>query len=191
VLANGVDPPSVSPGRRAVLVSTARAVGTTALVLVLYFTLPFDRDLEPSVVLVLVAGVAVLVAVIALQVAAIVRAAHPGLRAIEALATSVSLFLVVFSLSYVLMSTYDAQSFTQPLTRLDALYFAITVFATVGFGDIVARTQPARILVTVQMAGDLIVLGLGLKIIVGAVKVGQSRRSAGVPAGTVRRRSSR
>jgi voltage-gated potassium channel len=190
VLANGVDPPLLSPGRRAVLVSTARAVGSTAVVLVLYFTLPFDQALEPSVVVVLLGGLAVLLAVIVLQVLAILRAAHPGLRAIEALASSVSLYIVLFSLSYVLMATSDQQSFTQPLSRLDALYFAVTVFATVGFGDIVARTQPARILVTVQMAGDLIVLGLGLKIIIGAARVGQSRRSAGVPAGTVRRRSS-
>ena len=32
-------------------------------------------------------------------------------------------------------------SFTQPLDHTTALYFTVTVFATVGFGDIVAATD--------------------------------------------------
>jgi voltage-gated potassium channel len=37
------------------------------------------------------------------------------------------------------------------MTHTDALYFTVTVFATVGFGDITARTDTARLLVTVQI----------------------------------------
>ena len=56
------------------------------------------------------------------------------------------------------------------------LYFTVTVFSTVGFGDITAKTETAR-LVTGQMIADLIILGLAIKIIVGAVKRGQQRQT--------------
>ena len=51
--------------------------------------------------------------------------------------------------------------------------------APVGFGDITAKTETARLVVTVQMVADLIVLGLGIKVIVGAVTRGRQQRPAG------------
>ena len=60
-----------------------------------------------------------------------------------------------------------------PLTRTDSLYFTVTVFATVGFGDITATSQTGRLLVTAQMILDLIVLGLGIRVFLGAVQRGQ------------------
>ena len=74
------------------------------------------------------------------------------------------------------MTTMSASNFTQPLTRTDALYFTVTVFTTVGFGDITAKTEAARLVVTCQMITDLIVLGLGIRVIVGAVRRGLQRR---------------
>jgi voltage-gated potassium channel len=69
-------------------------------------------------------------------------------------------------------------SFTQPLTRTDSLYFTVTVFSTVGFGDITAKAEPARIILIVQMLGDLALLGAGIRVLLGAVRRGQERRSA-------------
>jgi hypothetical protein len=40
------------------------------------------------------------------------------------------------------------------LTRTDALYFTVTVFSTVGFGDITAKTETARLVVTGQSCPD-------------------------------------
>ena len=60
-------------------------------------------------------------------------------------------------------------SFTAPLSRTDALYFTVTVFSTVGFGDITAKAETARLVVTGQMIADLVILGLAIKAIVGAV----------------------
>ena len=51
----------------------------------------------------------------------------------------------------------------------------VTIFSTVGFGDISAASEAARVLVTVQMILDLIVLGLGIRILVGAVDVGRQK----------------
>ena len=70
------------------------------------------------------------------------------------------------------MSYANPGAFTEPMDRTDAIYFTVTVFATVGFGDIAPVTTSARVVVTLQMVGDLLVLGVLLQAIVGAVKLG-------------------
>jgi hypothetical protein len=52
------------------------------------------------------------------------------------------------------------------------LYFTVTVFATVGFGDITATTELTRALVTGQMVSGIVIVGLGARIIVDAIKQG-------------------
>ena len=88
----------------------------------------------------LVIGLVVLIGLVAFQVRSIIASPFPGLRAIEALATSVPLFVLLFAAAYVVMATISASSFSQPMTRTNALYFTVTVFTTVGFGDITAKT---------------------------------------------------
>ena len=53
----------------------------------------------------------------------------------------------------------------------------MTVFSTVGFGDIVPRSEAARVVLMVQMLGDLALLGAGARILLGAVRRGQQRRT--------------
>jgi voltage-gated potassium channel len=120
----------------------------------------------------MIIGLAALAAMTAYQVSAILRAAHPAVRALEAIATTVPLFLVLFAATYFLMSQTNSGNFNVPvLTRTDSLYFTVTVFATVGFGDISPASQVARLVVTAQMILNLIVLlGLGVRLIVGAVQ---------------------
>ena len=82
------------------------------------------------------------------QVRWILRSRFPDLRAVEALATSIPLFLLLFASTYVVLAAISASDFSEPLTRTDALYFTVTVFSTVGFGDITAKTEAARLVVT-------------------------------------------
>ena len=97
----------------------------------------------------------------AYQLTAVSKARYPAIRAIEALAMTVPLFLLLFAANYFLMAQADLGNFNvDSLTRTDALYFTVTVFATVGFGDITATSQAARVVVTAQMILDLFVLGL-------------------------------
>ena len=65
-----------------------------------------------------------------IQVRSIIRSPYPGLRAIESLAVSVPLFLLLFAATYVVLSTLSARNFGVHLSRTDGLYFAVTVFAT-------------------------------------------------------------
>jgi voltage-gated potassium channel len=67
------------------------------------------------------------------------------------------------------MATMSASNFGGRLTHTDGLYFAVTVLSTVGFGDITAKTEAARLMVTGQMVADVVILGLAIKIILGAV----------------------
>jgi voltage-gated potassium channel len=53
----------------------------------------------------------------------------------------------------------------------------VTVFSTVGFGDIAPRSEPARVVLIVQMLGDLAVLGAGVRVLLGAVRRGRQRRT--------------
>jgi voltage-gated potassium channel len=107
--------------------------------------------------------------------------------AIEALATSVPLFLLLFAGSYVVMSAMSDSNFDMRMTHTDGLYFTITVFSTVGFGDITPKTQAARLLVTGQMIADLVVLGLAVKVIVGAVSRRRADADGVQPADETRR----
>ena len=153
-----------------------RAAGSTVALVVIYYLLPLNHSSTWAAVAMLVTGLVVFTGLVAFQVYSIVRSPFPGLRAVEALGTSVPLFLLLFSATYVVMATMSASNFSQPLTRTDAVYFTVTVFATVGFGDITATTEAARLVVTGQMIADLVIIGLGVRVIVGAVQRGRQRR---------------
>ncbi len=115
-----------------------------------------------------------LAGVIIWQIGAIERARYPAIRATQSLAVTTPLFLLIFAANYYILSADDAATFTESLSRSDALYLTVTIFATVGFGDISAQTESARLFVTVQMLLDLVVLGLGLQVFLGAVKRGKA-----------------
>jgi len=164
--------------RRRVLRSLLRATLTTTVLVVLYYQLPLTGALDASTVALLLVGLGLFAGVIAWQVRAILRSRYPGLRALEALAAAIPLFLLVFAAAYVKLADATPQAFSEPLTRTDALYFTITVFSTVGFGDITPVATTARLTTMVQMLGDLLVVGLVLRVMLDAVREGRERRAA-------------
>jgi hypothetical protein len=115
-------------------------------------------------------------AVVGIQVPAIVRAKHPIFRAVESLALLIPLYLLIFARIYLSNSLNDPSGFSRPLDHATALYFTVTVFATVGFGDIVAQTNSMRLLVTLQMLLNLVVLGLVIRLLTSAARRGVARR---------------
>jgi hypothetical protein len=153
-----------------------RAAVSTAALVTIYYMLPLNHSVRWLAITMLVIGLTALSGLIAFQVRSIVASPYPGLRALEALATSVPLFVLLFASTYVVMAAISAGSFSQPMTRTNALYFTVTVFATVGFGDITAKTEAARLVVTAQMIIDLIILGIGARVILGAVTRARQRQ---------------
>jgi len=163
---------------RFVLLAALRALLSTAAVVTVYYYLPLDRSAIWAAIAMLIAGLVLFVVLIAFHVRVITRSRFPGVRAVEALAISIPLFIVLFASTYFVMERLTAASFGVPLTRTDALYFTVTVFSTVGFGDIAAKTQAARLVVTGQIMADLVFVGVGIRLIVGAVGRGQARRDS-------------
>src|SRR4249919_981706 len=166
------------PRRRVLVLSLLRALASTIALVAVYYLLPLDESSIGILVLILTIGLVGLVGLVTFQVRSIARSRFPGLRAVEALATSIPLFLLLFAATYFILGRFSAGSFSEPLTRTDALYFTVTVFATVGFGDITATTEGARALVTGQMVAGIVIVGIGARIIVDAVKHGRHQQPA-------------
>ena len=163
---------------RMVVLTLLRAVGSTIGLVAIYYLMPLDPSSLGVTVGLLAFGLVALAGLIVFQVRSIIRATHPAMRAVGALSTSVPLFLLLFAATYYVMGGISEANFNEPLTRTDALYFTVTVFATVGFGDIVATTAGARVVVMGQMVAGIVIIGLGARIIVDAVKRGQQRQPA-------------
>jgi hypothetical protein len=126
----------------------------TGLVIVCYFVLPLSSGVTTTTALFLLAGLLGLCGLLVWHLRSILRSPYPRVRAVTALATTVPMFLVLFATAY----------------------YTITVFATVGFGDITPITQSARAATTLQMIGDVILVGLVAQVIVGAMRRGVRRQ---------------
>ena len=173
--------PMPAQWRRAFAIAAVRGLSATTILTVAYFSLPLERLATLPFVAIVIGGVVILTAITVYQVGSILRAAHPAAKAIEAVTLTGPLFLLLFASTYFLMSQADAGNFNlSGLTRSDTLYFTVTVFTTVGFGDIVATRHSARALVTVQMILDLILIGAVIRVFVEAVRV--ARRSPATPS---------
>jgi voltage-gated potassium channel len=163
--------------RRLILWAALRCLLVAAVLVILYYVLPLDRPWDTDTTVRMLVGLLLFAGVMVWQVRTIAGARYPGIRAAEAFGLIIPLYLVLFASTYFLMQRASSASFTQPLTRTDALYFTVTVFSTVGFGDITAKSEPARIVLIVQMLADLALLGTGVRLLLSAVQRGRERRS--------------
>lgn len=141
---------------------------------VIFFTLTLVPD-TPNGMFAIPLGLAILAVVFYIwffkrQLAGVYKARFPTLRAAEALVLVAAMFLAVFAMIYVMISLNDTAAFTEELSPFNSYYFALTVLATVGFGDITPVTTLARSVTMVQMALDLVFVAVLLRIIGGAAK---------------------
>ncbi|WP_020548343.1 potassium channel family protein [Embleya scabrispora] len=165
-------------GRRRMVLALLRGALSATLLLVLYYVLPLDRRLDLVAEVGLIVGLLAFVALVAWQIDAIMRADRPRLQAVEALSVSLPFLLVLFAATYFLIGSDRVDAFTEPMNRTDALYFTITVFSTVGFGDIAPTSETARVVAMIQMLVDLVALGVIGRVVLGAVRIGLRRRSS-------------
>jgi voltage-gated potassium channel len=164
------------PSRRDVIASLARIGLGTAVLFGAFALAPLDFRGRDVLWVGLAASVALPILVLGLQILAVARSPYPRLRAVEAVAISFPLLVCLFASTYYAMGRAYPASFNETLTRTDALYFTVTVFATVGFGDIVAGTDSMRLLVTLQMLLNLVVFGLVFRLLISAARRGVARR---------------
>src|SRR6266496_2670750 len=167
----------VARRRRLIFRAVLRSLLVTTMLVVLYYLLPLDQPWDTDSAVRLLIGLLIFVGITVWQVRAIAGSRYPAIRAVETLGFVVPFYLLLFASTYFVMERASGASFTQPLTRTDALYFSVTVFSTVGFGDITAKSETARVVLIVQMLGDLALLGAGARVLLGAVSRGRQRRS--------------
>nr|QIY76035.1 two pore domain potassium channel family protein [Streptomyces sp. RLB1-33] len=166
--------------RRVTLLAFVRILATSLSLVALYYLAPLHQLKELSVPVPAALSVALLLlaGVVAWQVLAITRADYPAIRAVEALSVTTPLFLLLFAAAYFILAQDNPANFSShTLTRTEALYFAVSTFTTVGFGDITASSEAAHLIVTAQMLLDLLVLGLGFRLFFGAARTGDSQLS--------------
>ena len=164
------------PSRRTLVAAAVRAGASVVAAVVAYYLLPLNGSLSVTAGAGLLLALAAFVTFGVAQVKSVVHSAYPGIRAVQVLAVLIPVFILTFAAYYYVVARQDPSSFSDRLTRTDALYFTVTVLSTVGFGDITARSQPARIAVTVQMVADLAVLGVLVRTAARAVAHGWERQ---------------
>jgi voltage-gated potassium channel len=88
--------------------------------------------------------------------------------------------VICFALIDYAITRSDETQFAGLQTRTDALYFAVTTLATVGFGDVHAQGQLARQVVTVQMVFNVVVLASAARVLTrGISQRSRTSRRAG------------
>jgi hypothetical protein len=168
--------------RRAMLRSAAIIALSWVVILGAFFLVPIGHESSVRAVLRLGADIALIGGLIAWQIRRISVAELPELRAIEALGIIIVVFLVAFSAIYESLSHENPLMFTERLDQVRSLYFTISVFSTVGFGDITPHSNEARMIVSAQMLLDLALIGAGVRLILNAAK-SSFTTAAGATAG--------
>lgn len=148
---------------RLIVLAGLRSLGVVAATLLVYALIPIRQETAKLVGLLAVAGLVMVGVVFVRQMGRISRSPRPVMAAVEALCLVFGMFLTLFAFAYVSLSSSDPGAFTQPVNKVAGVYFSVTVLATVGFGDIAASTDFARLIVTTQMVLDLVLIGVAVK----------------------------
>ncbi|MDV6270542.1 potassium channel family protein [Rhodococcus globerulus] len=163
--------------RRLIAGAILRPVLTVVALGCAYFLLPWTDAHTVSAFALLVAGGVAVLGVAAWQIKRILNSDVPALQAVEAASVVVPTYLLIVSMTYFAVAGADPTSFTEPLSRMGALYFSLSVFSTVGFGDIAAKTDLARALVSLQIVCNLVLIGFGVRFVIAAVSWSKEHRT--------------
>ncbi len=154
-------------------------------ILSIYIVIPEPTGEDPPwLVFFTIVVVALLYVVVAFRlVLRIHRSNHPLRTGIVALSVMVTAMVAIFSLTYLSLSIADPANFNQPLDKISAMYFTMTILSTVGFGDIVATSHAGMIAVMVQMAVGLTLLTGLARVLVTAARTAAKKRQQEVEEG--------
>jgi hypothetical protein len=133
----------------------------------------------------LLGGITLLAWAIVRQAQRVVRAG-PGddSARLDGLLLLVVVVLAVFAAGYLALERADGGQFESLSTKTDALYFAVSTLATVGFGDVHAAGQLARGLVTLQIVFDLVFVASLVSLITGQIRSRAAIRQAAAGLGS-------
>jgi hypothetical protein len=155
-----------------------RATGFIVVLSAIYLFLPLNQSaVTTAAVIVLCSiGLAVFVVIFLRRLRAITLSPHPYVTGGEALVEVLAVFIAVFAMIHLAIADATAGAYTEPLDRVAAVYFSVTVLTTVGFGDIAPVSSGARIATTIQMIVDLFLLAVAARVILGVARRSKERR---------------
>jgi voltage-gated potassium channel len=101
--------------------------------------------------------------------------------ALQTLVVMIELVVVVFAYAFYLLENSRPGEVSGLQTRTDSLYFTLSTMTTVGFGDIHAAGQSARVLVMIQLFFNIVFVGAAATIMTDRIKerVAARRRASG------------
>jgi len=151
---------------RVVLWATLRSLVAAAVLIAIYALLPIGTIEGAWVGIRIAVAGTITLATVLWSVHSVNRSALPLPRAMEALVVTVFVTMAAFATAYLNLSAHNAESFSEPLDKVSALYFTVTTLATVGYGDITPKTETAQISVMIQMVVNVAVVGTAVKVII-------------------------
>lgn len=148
------------------------------LAVFLYFVVPASPRLPAEAIalraLAAVAALAVLAFAIVWQVRMTMQ---QGLdRRVDGLVVSLVIVVLGFAMGFYLLNAQDPEQLEGLATRVDALYFTMSTLTTVGFGDVHATGQAARIMVVVQMAFNLVFVATAAAVLSARIRAAATKR---------------
>ena len=152
---------------------------TLASAVVFFYFVPIDiKGAHPfREIIVFIGALAVLIWLIVRQLVKQMGAGpDPGVR-VRSLITLLYPVVVLFALTYYVIQVHSPQQFDGIVTRTDSLYYTVVTLGTVGYGDVHAVGQLAKVVTIVQVAFDLVVIGALISVASSRFQVVPTRRS--------------
>jgi hypothetical protein len=156
----------------------AEGVGFVIGLVILYYALPFDGRLW---FVGIACGAAVLVGIVPLgvrQTRIILASNHPVADTARAMMVLVTVVVLSFASCYYAIELHAPAQIAGLETKTDAVYFAVVILGTVGFGDIVPTGQFARVATTVNILFNIALVAATVRLVTWAAgqRVGSLRR---------------
>ena len=150
-----------------------RLLCIAALLTVGYYLLPGHGRLTAlSWTAVFVPGIVVLAVLLLFLVGGLLRTG-PDVR-LQSLFVLLLVTVFFFAEAFYLLARMPGQV-VELRTKTDALYFTLTTLSTVGYGDVHAVGQLARVAVIVQIVFDLSFLGTAVAVASGIIRTRAAR----------------
>lgn len=150
--------------------------------LLAFYTVPVNTQASAeraaiSVALTLL-GIAVLAWTIVTQLK---RQLHRRSEDVHTLVLLLVLVAIVFALGFYILEEHYPGQLQGLATRTDALYFTMSTLTTVGYGDVHATGQIARVLVILQLTFNAVFVGALVSTVAGIIRsrapqLGEGRR---------------
>ncbi|MFI9643148.1 potassium channel family protein [Micromonospora sp. NPDC051925] len=157
-----------------------------ALLLTSYFLVPLEPDPNGLRLALRAAGTLLLISVVTFLVTRQVSrqlgtgapVGEAEVRSLSRLVVALVAGLLAFALADYVVAGSGPGQFVGLRTRLDALYFALATLTTIGYGDVHAQGQLAKVIVCVQMLFSIGVIATGASIVVRQLtgRPGRGRR---------------